>query len=1227
MAAHGSYRSEIGATTRQRAVRRYLRGPRTVPNGYRANTKERTGSQGARVETQSRDDQRKSGENTEDVAERDSGTTHTGNQDKKRNLATESQGKTLEKPTQDLTYHIEQFITILLENCNRHNARATFATPVSTALTLVFVTWSLLLLAIARMNPENRSGSPQKRRRSERDSQSKAPAKHSEEEVVFFDNTGIPPPKTPRKPMRESNSAEGKTPELPESRSATAGATNMTAGQEDAMAKALQMMAESLQYLGKQTPPIYASQLPPYPANSVPTFNGNNVTTFLERYEEMAKYYNFTDRMTIDRLTAHCEPKQRAIIQASEEYADALINEEWKTLRDELRKRFRNKDKHQQEERAEYFEHWLLQCQARTNLNILEYLQEFQIRSKRCIEATTIESDRRGFYLVKGLPFRHATKVLERFSLRTDSPKSFEYKKIRDYLAKRLEIEEEARMLNPTEAVKEFEPEVEFKVNEMTNPAPVADRQPELSQPMVSNTFRPAVLNMPPKSEQPKPSRMQSPPGTAATKNEVSALVDKMLHLSLNKVALEQEPWIIQWTPRESELMANQIIRAEVYRQTDEKAAVLKNYMPTAMENIQNVSNNNQPALQSQAQATNNQHGYPSTQRAGYQQQAYRNYGNNAQGYQGQGYQRTGGYNQGYQQNQGMGPNLSCWVCDKMNHQKNDCPTLRAFIDNGWCFLDDRMILNWGTPSNPQGRVTNLGTRRWAETLSAEIKRRWLKRDVDPLTTKAEFASAPQRDNVMPAQNNAISIRLMPDETGAIPAEDFNQFWSLSSMITEDPSDHSNDQLLGQCNNTSVAAATISRGESHQKANRATQGQTGVHKPQSKTILRKPSSEHVPHLRGHKNREDDYFQNRKPTADRVVQFSGTPGDTNVEIKEAPELADNRSKTTLAPAHREKHPKKHRMVEKLEPDAQKVIQQILDTNVQLPLKTLIGNMPEVRKKLFQAGYTPEEFEKLAINTLHEGTAEDGSEEESEDGRPIMGTSVNSLLLNSLPDYVLVEAAAGRVTQCYSLGAEHWTDPEISHVEHHIKGGDEPRVELESDNDLHEPTGLRREYDRAAGIEHLRRDCPKVPIDIRGQNFLTLLDSGAELNTMKRETAEKAMLPITSLPKNMRTARMVAANGSTEGFGGIVWGVPIRIGRIEVRTNFFVVETCTNPIILGNPFLTDARARIEYASNGLTYCKIFSEDGEHSTRFVCTRGDRINAPGLYAGPLAGNAMGAR
>jgi hypothetical protein len=59
-----------------------------------------------------------------------------------------------------------------------------------------------------------------------------------------------------------------------------------------------------------------------------------------------------------------------------------------------------------------------------------------------------------------------------------------------------------------------------------------------------------------------------------------------------------------------------------------------------------------------------------------------------------------------------------------------------------------------------------------------------------------------------------------------------------------------------------------------------------------------------------------------------------------------------------------------------------------------------------------------------------------EEESDDKRLIMGGHVGLLALGSLLDYVLVEATGGIIQECYSINAEYWSDPEISHVELYI-----------------------------------------------------------------------------------------------------------------------------------------------------------------------------------------------
>jgi hypothetical protein len=51
-------------------------------------------------------------------------------------------------------------------------------------------------------------------------------------------------------------------------------------------------------------------------------------------------------------------------------------------------------------------------------------------------------------------------------------------------------------------------------------------------------------------------------------------------------------------------------------------------------------------------------------------------------------------------------------------------------------------------------------------------------------------------------------------------------------------------------------------------------------------------------------------------------------------------------------------------------------------------------------------------------------------------------------------------------------------------------------------------------------------------------------------------------------------MQAANRLFESFSGIVWRALVSIGNIVILTNFFVLKTLLNPVILGNPYLADA-----------------------------------------------------
>lgn len=81
-----------------------------------------------------------------------------------------------------------------------------------------------------------------------------------------------------------------------------------------------------------------------FPPENILNFNGQNVTAFLEAYEDMAKYYQFSKLEMIERITTYCQPSPQRKIRYSEEYSEAIEKKDWATFRQALRKKFRATD-------------------------------------------------------------------------------------------------------------------------------------------------------------------------------------------------------------------------------------------------------------------------------------------------------------------------------------------------------------------------------------------------------------------------------------------------------------------------------------------------------------------------------------------------------------------------------------------------------------------------------------------------------------------------------------------------------------------------------------------------------------------------------------------------------------------------------------------------------------------------------------------------------------------
>jgi hypothetical protein len=343
-----------------------------------------------------------------------------------------------------------------------------------------------------------------------------------------------------------------------------------------------------------------------------------------------------------------------------------------------------------------------------------------------------------------------------------------------------------------------------------------------------------------------------------------------------------------------------------------------------------------------------------------------------------------------------------------------------------------------------------------------------------------------------------------------------------------------------------------------------------------------------PTVRNNHNRDSDHFNTRRaPFQD---------GSMDVDFQHVPK--DPRPKSKADPST-----KKVKWLDTLEGKPEDVVRTLLQTVVQLPLGVALANMPDVKRTFTKAGYTKDEAEQLldlnAVEVMM-GQAKHCTREPEGPSGPVLHCNA---VLAAIPDYMEVEARDGVVTRCVVPPQGEKQTLSTAHI-----------------------GAVRQDLNHERGFERLRRDCPKAWVQIHGARLEALLDSGAELNTIRWKTALAAGLSVTSLPREMENAQLRTANGGRESFEGIVWRVPIQIGSVEVRTNLFVVRSLAHPLILGNPFMAEGRASFEYNEDGNMYCKLWSTDKTYSTRFrAAEEGTRGGFQAYSARVQAGNGRG--
>jgi hypothetical protein len=134
-------------------------------------------------------------------------------------------------------------------------------------------------------------------------------------------------------------------------------------------------------------------------------------------------------------------------------------------------------------------------------------------------------------------------------------------------------------------------------------------------------------------------------------------------------------------------------------------------------------------------------------------------------------------------------------------------------------------------------------------------------------------------------------------------------------------------------------------------------------------------------------------------------------------------------------------------------------------------------------------------------------------------------------------------------------------------------------------------------------HWARATTETPVRIGNvpEPVVALVDHGSEINLMSLDFYKKGKWPINT----KHGWKIRAATRATEELHGACPNVRVRIGDVEIDQHFFVQESSSHPVILGEPYITAARMETKVLDNGSAYARVRSQDGRHSVQFLTVR----------------------
>uniref|UniRef100_A9U2P6 Predicted protein n=1 Tax=Physcomitrium patens TaxID=3218 RepID=A9U2P6_PHYPA len=112
------------------------------------------------------------------------------------------------------------------------------------------------------------------------------------------------------------------------------------------------------------------------------------------------------------------------------------------------------------------------------------------------------------------------------------------------------------------------------------------------------------------------------------------------------------------------------------------------------------------------------------------------------------------------------------------------------------------------------------------------------------------------------------------------------------------------------------------------------------------------------------------------------------------------------------------------------------------------------------------------------------------------------------------------------------------------------------------------------------------------------IVALVDHGSEINLMSKDLYKKQKWPI-----DMEHGWAIRAANNTRGkLYGACPDVKIRIGDVATEQHFFVQDTTSYLLILGQPYITATWMETKVLDDGSAYARVRSEDGRKSVQFL-------------------------